>query len=447
MSEGSFYKDQMDAFSKEHPTDAGWKVYECSVRLQYEACMHDLLDFLRDCHPGIVKRRLISGEVRTEDMAGVAGDSHSVGPGSDWDLGKELDIAAWTGTVELEWSGQPIHYFSFNVRAEGGGAKSVTLVAAKSNASLRDFHKALDSYGQAREKNRDRQIIVVNGESIAIPQVAWEDLILPDGLAKEIRGNVESFFKDETRERYKELGIPYRRGFIFAGPPGCGKTFTLKALANTTKATIIALHARAEVDEGDLERAFYLGKKHAPAILIFEDLDRLVRSEKIAISHFLNIMDGLKVMDGILVIATSNYPEKLDPALIHRPSRFDRMWRFALPNAEQRLELLMKKGGRFFSAEVLRHVAQKSNGFSMAYAQELIVNALLECAQNGGVPKDAHLLRSLETLRFQRKAASKAGESLAEREGIGFGTPGDGSAAFRGDRELARLTDDLEEKG
>ena len=122
----------------------------------------------------------------------------------------------------------------------------------------------------------------------------------------------------------------------------------------------------------------------------------------------------------MLVIATSNHPEDLDPALLHRPSRFDRIWRFCLPNRTQRLELLKKKGGRYFSTVALERAAKVSNGFSMAYVQEIIVNALLDCAHNRRVADDDDLFRSLEALKVQRKKASKAEEDIADRESIGF---------------------------
>ncbi len=137
-------------------------------------------------------------------------------------------------------------------------------------------------------------------------------------------------------------------------------------------------------------------------------------------SHFLNLLDGLKVLNGVLVIATCNEPDKLDPALIHRPSRFDRVWRFELPKYEQRLELLRRKGATFFSESALETVARRSEGFSMAYVQEIMVNALLECAHDDSRPSDDHLLKSLDTLRLQRKEASKPGESMDERETVGF---------------------------
>ncbi|MBI2789812.1 MAG: ATP-binding protein [Elusimicrobia bacterium] len=418
MGDAQFLKQEMVKFQTEHPVDDGWKTYACYSELAGKLYLQYLLDFLRDRHPNILKRRLALNEVRSEDMLGQNGDCHITDTGSDWDRQKELDANGWSGDIEIEWQGQPIHYRDV-IYFEGlHGRSTVTMISTKSNALLREFHRGLDEYGKQRDKTGEPHIMVVNGENIRISRVSWDEVLLADGHADDIRENVEGFFS--SRERYKELGIPYRRGFLFTGAPGCGKTLTIKALASSIKATFITVHVRAEVRERDIEAAFYLANKHSPAVVILEDLDRLVKSEKVSISHFLNLLDGLKVLDGVLVIATSNHPENLDPALLHRPSRFDRVWRFALPNAGQRLALLKKKGTRYFSAEVLERVAEKATGFSMAYVQEIIVNALLECAHSGKKPNDGHLIESFETLKKQRRGAGKPDEDLAERESLGF---------------------------
>jgi SpoVK/Ycf46/Vps4 family AAA+-type ATPase len=355
-------------------------------------------------------------------MLAVPNDSHEFASERRWDVRHELDGNDWQGILEVEWQGKPIHYCSFSIFNGMQGRSEVAMIATKSNAAMRNFHDALKIYGKERSTfHRDPHIIVANGEDIPIPKVSWDDLILPNGLAGEIRSNVEAFFS--SRERYAELGIPYRRGFLFAGAAGCGKTMSIKALANTTTATFVAVLTKAGIDEDDLERAFHMARENAPAVLIIEDLDRLVKSRGISVSHFLNILDGLKVLDGVLVIATSNHPENLDPALLHRPSRFDRVWRFTLPNRAQRLSLLKNKGTRYFSPKALQLAAEQSNGFSMAYVQEIIVNALLECAHHDIMPTDEHLFDSLSILKTQRKNASKADEDMAEREGLGFAIP------------------------
>jgi ATP-dependent 26S proteasome regulatory subunit len=237
-------------------------------------------------------------------------------------------------------------------------------------------------------------------------------------MVSDIRKNVEGFFA--APERYASLGLPHRRGFLFAGPPGCGKTLTLKTLASNTPAKFISVLGTADVNDGTIRYALDLAEKHTPAVVLLEDLDRIVQAKDISLSHFLNLLDGLKVLNGVLVIATCNEPDKLDPALIHRPSRFDRVWRFELPKYDQRLELLRKKGGTSFSESALEVAARRSDGFSMAYVQEIVVSTLLECAHDDQPPNDAHLFKSLDMLRMQRKEASKPWESMDERESVGF---------------------------
>ncbi len=424
MLKSPILSHQLDSFLETHPPEDGWKVYECFEDLAFKLSLRYLLDFFRDHHPDALQRRFAVKAVETDDLLGTPGKCHDATPGTEWDLQKELNGAGWLGSMELVWDGQPLHYYSFEIQ-KGSDTENVTLIGTKSNTALREFHHALDEYGQTRAR-KTREIIVANGENIPIPSVSWDDVILPPGFAEDIQANVNGFF--QSRARYKDLGIPYRRGFLFAGPPGCGKTLTLKALANTTPFTFITVLNRGGIAEPHLEghigHAFYLAEKHSPAIVLFEDLDKLVQSKYISLSHFLNILDGLKVMDGVLVIATSNDPGALDPALLHRPSRFDRLWRFSLPACEERCLLLQRKGARYFSEAALDEVAQKSGGFSGAYVQEIIVNALLACAHSGVTPEDKHLLWSLKTLKAQRKAASKCDEDLAERESLGFRATG-----------------------
>ena len=207
---------------------------------------------------------------------------------------------------------------------------------------------------------------------------------------------------------------------MFVGPPGCGKTLTINALANNVKATFIGILPRSDVDDQCVERAFDWAAAHAPAVVVLEDLDKLLESRECSLAHFLRTVDVLKPASGILIIATSNAPEKLDSALLHRPSRFDRIWKFSLPRYEQRLALLRKRGGTFFSEVALEQTARNSEHFSMAYVQEIVVNALLSSAHHGDTPGDDALLKSMETLRTQRKEASKPGESMDEKETVGF---------------------------
>lgn len=420
MSESRFLNQHIQSFASSHPPEAGWKVYEYPAETAHRISLSYLLDFLQDYHPEAVKRRTTVKAVVEANLIGTAGAAPSAEPGTEWDLSRELESEGWYGVVEIEWAGHPLHFVSFLIKTRDGYT-TVYHVATKSNVALRTFTHALDGYGQSKQKDDVRHILVVNGDDIPLTPVSWEDIFLPPGFIDAIRCNVTMFF--EGGKRYRELGIPYRRGLLFTGPPGCGKTLTLKALAYHTAAKFITVLGKSGVDDSDIHRALDVAGKCSPAVVLFEDLDKLIEAQNVSLSHFLNLLDGLKVLSGVLVIATCNEPEKLDPALLHRPSRFDRIWKFPLPAVEQRLALLRKHGGTYFSEPALRDVAQRSHGFSMTYVQEVVVNALLECAHDGKNPSDPDLHRSLDTIRLQRRCASKGVESLEEQGNVGFALP------------------------
>jgi len=420
MSESWYVNHHIQAFSSSHPHEEGWKVYELPIGPARKRFFHYLLDFLRDRHPGAVERRTTVKGILDEELVDTPAFVHPADSGTEWDLSQELDSDGWFGRVHLTWEGHPIHVVSFLLK-DGHGYTNLYHVATRSNVALRRLLEAVERYGQSRQKEVARHIHVVNGPDIPIMPVSWDDIFLPPSFAESIRTNVTGFFQSENR--YRALGIPYRRGLLFAGSPGCGKTLTLKAVAYHTPAKVITVLGAAGVEDGHIADALNLAVKQAPAIIIFEDLEKLVQSKGVSLSLFLNMLDGLQSLDGVMIIATANEPERLDPALLHRPSRFDRVWTFPLPGMEQRLALLRKRGAAYFSDSALHEAAKRSQGFSMAYVQEIVVNALLESAHNGSTPSDSDLLRSLDALRLQRKCASKHIESLEEQENVGFCVP------------------------
>lgn len=424
MSGSLYLQKQIDRFLAAHPREAGWVIHEFDINAARELFLHYMLDCLREWHPAAVIRCAAlplvgAGAFRNPAHLRAVPEEEGTPNGSS----DQVNAFHWRGNIELVWNGHDIHCHMFSL-VEGNGFIEICFVATKSLAAFRDLLLVLDRYGKARHKENRKEIHVVNGDNIPVATASWDDLILPAHMARDIRINVEGFFAGQ--ERYSYLGIPHRRGFLFAGPPGCGKTLTLKTLASNTPAKFISVLGTADVDDVMLRSALIIAEGCTPAVVLLEDLDRIVEAKGVSISHFLNLLDGLKVLNGVLVIATCNEPDKLDPALIHRPSRFDRVWRFELPKYEQRLELLRRKGRTFFSESALEATARRSEGFSMAYVQEIVVSALLECTHDERPPSDDHLLKSLDTLRLQRKEASKPGELMDERESVGFCASGYG---------------------
>ncbi|KAL0562813.1 hypothetical protein V5O48_019265, partial [Marasmius crinis-equi] len=158
-----------------------------------------------------------------------------------------------------------------------------------------------------------------------IQKAEWKDVILKDEFKTSLQKDVYGFFDSE--DLYKDLGIPWKRGLIMHGPPGNGKTISLKVIMKTCDAKGYApLYVKSFQsfmgDEYSMTVVFNKARQLAPCVVVLEDLDSLITDSNR--SFFLNQLDGLEGNDGLLVIGTTNHFDRLDPGLSSRPSRFDR---------------------------------------------------------------------------------------------------------------------------
>ena len=160
-----------------------------------------------------------------------------------------------------------------------------------------------------------------------------DSIILPKKQLSGIVQDVKWFLG--SREWYAERGVPYRRGYMLSGPPGCGKTSLALGLASELDWPVYALNLGSVRYDDELFDA--MSSVPRRAILLLEDIDavghaRIDKRNKdeqdedrspLSTSAVLNSIDGVMSTDGRLMIVTTNYPEKLDPALV-RPGRIDR---------------------------------------------------------------------------------------------------------------------------
>src|SRR5262249_46460097 len=154
---------------------------------------------------------------------------------------------------------------------------------------------------------------------------------LKDAIEQDLR---RFFAARPTFERYR---VSWRRGLLLAGPPGNGKTFAIKALVHRLAKPCLyvkSLKARYSTSHDCIRTVFGRARQTTPCLLVLEDLDTLIDDKNR--SYFLNELDGFAANIGVVVVATTNYPERLDPALAARPSRFDRTYAFPLPAAAER---------------------------------------------------------------------------------------------------------------
>ncbi|KAL1937719.1 hypothetical protein VTO73DRAFT_12872 [Trametes versicolor] len=244
-----------------------------------------------------------------------------------------------------------------------------------------------------------------------VQKANWADVILKEEFKTALKKDIYGFFDSE--DLYKSLAIPWKRGLIMYGPPGNGKTISMKAVMKDCDARGFApLYVKSfrswRGEEGSMSEVFNKARQMAPCILILEDLDALINDGNR--SFFLNQLDGLEGNDGLLIIGSTNHFDRLDPALNNRPSRFDRKYLFDDPDEDERTLYIQYWQGKLhnnkdisFPDSLVKDVASKTTGFSFAYLKEAFVSSLVLLAGWEGDKPDFKdvLLRTVKTLREQ----------------------------------------------
>ncbi len=274
-------------------------------------------------------------------------------------------------------------------------------VVADSMDVARSFFEAVTEWCHAPK----REILAFNGGCWnkskelydAVQAASFEDLILAGDLKSAIRGDFEHFLA--ARAEYEKHRVPWKRGVLFVGPPGNGKTHCLRATVKFLGVPCLyvqSLQSRYETDDANILKVFKHARTLTPCCLVFEDLDAMITPQNR--SFFLNQLDGFSDNPGILTLATTNHPERLDPAILSRPSRFDRKYHFALPGLPERLAYIELWNGRFGAEMRLapgeaRALAEATDGFSFAYVKELFVSSMMawvEKREAGDMPRVMH---------------------------------------------------------
>jgi hypothetical protein len=321
------------------------------------------------------------------------------------------------GFVRLEWQGKTLEALRLRW-TEMMVAHYACFLVADSEAVAEAFYTAVCQWSamphgevlvfEQGTWRKDRDLFA------AIQGSTFDNLVLVPGLKQSLQEDVTQFFS--SREVYSRYGVPWKRGILLVGPPGNGKTHAVKALCNYVR--LPALYVRSLEPQGmfhgsehaNISAVFDFARKTAPCLLILEDLDALMKPTNR--SFVLNELDGFSANTGICVVATTNYPERLDASILERPSRFDRKYPFDPPeiaertaylkmwNDQQATELRLTAGG-------IGSLARATNAFSFAYLKELCLSATMAWMNAGGkTPMDEVAAAQTELLAAQMQSSA-----------------------------------------
>ncbi|WP_238942666.1 ATP-binding protein [Planococcus beigongshangi] len=259
----------------------------------------------------------------------------------------------------------------------------------------------VDTEDGVRRRNFSTQAIIERSE-----------VMLEEAVKKDIFRSIDEFFK-EGGQFFRNYGIPYKRGILLYGSPGNGKTTLVKSITGSTEAPVVYWQITEYTNSATIQEVFSIVSRLAPAILVIEDIDSMPDYTR---SVFLNTLDGTQAREGLFVIGTTNYPEKIDPALINRAGRFDRAYEIPSPSRKLRKAYLQKLDiKQIFSEAELSDMASRTKGLSISQLNELYMSSALNWHYDG----DSGYMKRIEELQLQNKRTERNDFHEAETY-IGF---------------------------
>jgi hypothetical protein len=327
----------------------------------------------------------------------------------------------WTGV--LRFTGPDNETFLlFSFLDTHGAVGNVYYVSTCDAVLLERFNRDIHECFRAENTDGLIEIFVTNGPDIYLSPTSDERIYLPTSIKNDIEQQVMSFFSDQLA--FVKFNIPYRRGFLFVGSPGGGKTMMIRHLIRECHARFspcfMSLNIKKGTNEDEVANFFEAAARRAPCMVILEDLDSLTKESSVSRSALLNQLDGLKPRKGLLVIGTTNNPEDIDPALIHRPSRFDRIWIFEMPDKKLRREYL-EHSLPGADPGLITDISEKTADWSFAYLNELRTTASILAIQKGSESVTAeHIDQAFVFMTAQFKSNKNGHKGKGKQTGLGF---------------------------
>ena len=203
---------------------------------------------------------------------------------------------------------------------------------------------------------------------------------LPSYEIQDILKDIQNFW--DRRDKYRKYNFVHKRGILMYGEPGCGKSGIIQLISKQlieNDGIIINVKDQDDIDHFiDFISTFRKIEKERPLIVILEDIDSIAGESSHSTSRLLNILDGVKQIEDVVYIATTNYPEKLQDRITNRPSRFDRRYKVELPNEEIRRAYIQHK----LTEEDIKNInieewVERTDGMSLSHLKEVVISTIV----------------------------------------------------------------------
>jgi len=274
---------------------------------------------------------------------------------------------------------------------------------------------------ETKRSNQVLEVKVVGGDDYSyVPNSKWDDVFLPEKLKNEIKTSMEAFLS--SKDKYIKNDLPWKRGILLHGPQGNGKTTLIHTLISEYDLKPVTLN---DISNENLYEAFKYAEETSPALLFIEDADGIFKDGVVNPRLFLNMMDGLKALNGVIVVLTTNYPKRLPKNLVDRRSRIDRIWAIPGPDKEMSFKFMRK----WFDQTVISDSALKQlvnmaeeNDFSYSDFKELYISSMFSAMSFGrDKPNADDLTIAVNFILREQKNVSDDFEGAVTKKSKKFG--------------------------
>jgi hypothetical protein len=292
---------------------------------------------------------------------------------------------------DVDFQGDGMVRLEIAVLPGAAGERATQRILARFDDAIR---KAKVLRGRVLSFERDERHGYAGVKVHTLPAVSRGEIILPESTLALIDSNIIRF--TAHRPALAALGLPVKKGVLFHGAPGTGKTRTIQYIASALRDATMFLITAEEIEH--LRECIALARMLQPAIVVIEDVD-LIAEDRNSIydsrvlsllNRLLNEMDGLREDSEIMFILTTNRPEVLEHALAARPGRVDQAIEFPLPDETCRRELVRLYAGKLeIGEDALAEIVRRTRGVTASFIKELMrraAQAYLEANGAGPVP-------------------------------------------------------------